>query len=113
MKLIIILEYNLVILKAGQLSQSIILGDKAALSRVFLLHLESFLKKVKRQGIIISAIEVSQTGPSFSALRTVLTFVNLFARQHSYPIIDLITGKRIKLAMPKYNKAPNITKSKF
>lgn len=112
MKLVIQLEYNQINLAAGSVIEKIKLNSVAALSQIFLTRLDKFLTKLKQQGIVINGVAISQTAPSFSGLRTVLLFANIFARQHSWPIIDLATGKKIKLAVPQYSQAPNITKSK-
>ncbi|MCX6785003.1 MAG: hypothetical protein NTV81_03695 [Candidatus Komeilibacteria bacterium] len=112
MKLIIRLEYQQLVLAVGSLEKIIPLGPRAALSRIFLANWDSFFKKISKQKIKITAVAVSQVGPSFSALRTVLTFANLLAKQHSWPLVDLVSGKKISLAIPKYSKQPNITPSR-
>jgi tRNA A37 threonylcarbamoyladenosine modification protein TsaB len=112
MKLVIQLGYNQISLAAGQVVCEIKLDSVAALSEVFLIRLDRFIKKLGQQGIVIDGLAVSQTAPSFSGLRTILIFANLFARQHSWPLIDLVTGKKIRLALPQYNQEPNITQSK-
>lgn len=112
MKLAIQLEYNKIKFSAGQIFEEIKLDSVAALSKVFLSRLDKFLKKLNQRQVVINGVAVSQAAPSFSGLRTVLLFANIFARQHSWPLSDLVTGKKIRLAVPQYSQAPNITKSK-
>lgn len=109
MKLVIQLDYNQIKFAAGEVVEQIKLDSISALSQVFLTRLDRFIKKLGQQGIAIDGVAVNQTAPSFSGLRTVLIFVNLFARQHSWPLFDAVSGKKIRLAVPQYNHEPNIT----
>lgn len=67
------------------------------------------LKRAQLQFTDIDRIQVAKGPGGFSALRIGVTVANMLALILKIPLFEMESGKRIKVAIPKYSLAPNIT----
>jgi tRNA threonylcarbamoyladenosine biosynthesis protein TsaB len=74
--------------------------------------LPAIVKLLKRADLRFSdikGIQVAKGPGGFSALRIGVTVANVLALILKIPLFEMETGRRVKIAIPKYSLAPNIT----
>lgn len=71
------------------------------------------LKRAKLQFSDINRIQVAKGPGGFSALRIGVTVANTLALILKIPLFEMESGKRVKIAIPKYALPPNITKPSY
>lgn len=78
--------------------------------------LPAIVKLLKRANLRFSDIDricVAKGPGGFSALRIGVTVANTLALILKIPLFEMESGRRVKVAIPKYSLAPNITKPSY
>lgn len=86
------------------------LTDK--ISEALLPELQRLLVRANRSIQDISLIKVNPGPGGFSATRSGVAVANALAFALNVPVAEWPSGKIKKMVLPKYDRAPNITKSK-
>lgn len=79
-------------------------------TKKLLMNIANLLKRVGRKWSDIEKIAVACGPGGFTGLRIGVTVVNTLALILKIPIFEMESDKRLKIAIPKYDLPPNITK---
>lgn len=79
-------------------------------TKKLLMNIANLLKRVRKKWSDVKKIVVACGPGGFTGLRIGVTVANTLAIILKIPIFEMASGKSVKIAIPKYDLPPNITK---